>query len=91
MNKLKLIVVVVLISLTFYSIQKQTKTVEKSIVNNGFIINDAYYTLHFNIENKTNQKPVLVIAMELKKEAHYISPFAKIDFKGKFFYGFRKL
>lgn len=85
MNKLKQTVIVVLISLSFYSIQKQTKTVEKPMVDNGFVINDEYYTIRFKLENTNSKNPILVIAMELKNGAHYISPFTKRDFKGKFY------
>ncbi len=86
MRKLTLIIVA-FICLSFYSIQKQTETnkTEKTIVDNGFIINDEYYKLHFNIEEKNKENPILVIAIELKKDAHYISPFAKLDFTGKFY------
>ncbi|HIP47370.1 MAG TPA: hypothetical protein EYG92_00170 [Lutibacter sp.] len=86
MNKLKLILVV-LIGFSFYSIQKQKEIqkIEKPNVENGFVINDEDYTIRFKLENTNSQNPILVIAMELKKGAHYISPFAKRDFKGKFY------
>jgi len=57
---------------------------EKPIENHGFTINDEAYTLHFDIENTGNQKPALVIAIELHNDSHFISPYAKRDFKGKF-------
>jgi hypothetical protein len=87
MRKLILILIIAFISLSFYSIQKQTENnkTDKPTIDNGFSINDNYYNLHFSVENKANQKPTLVIVIELKKEAHYISPFAKLDFTGKFF------
>lgn len=90
MNKLT-ILVLLLLSISFSKSQQQTEThkeilkIEKPEIKNGFTINDKDYTLHFEIENADSQKPSLVIAIELHNGSHYISPYARRDFKGKFY------
>lgn len=82
---------VLLLSIAFSTSQQQSKTTQKTVIIekpeiiNGFTINDKDYTIHFEIENTDNQKPSLVIAIELHNNSHYISPNAKRDFKGKFY------
>ena len=83
--------VVLLLSIFFSTSQQQTETtqetikIEKPEIMNGFTINNHDYTLHFEIEKTNDQKHTLVIAIELHNDAHYISPFAKRDFSGKFY------
>ena len=90
MDKLTTIVLL-LVSIFFSTSQQQTETtqeiinIEKPKIMNGFTINDKDYTIHFSIEKTKDQKPTLVIAMELHNGAHYVSPFAKGDFSGKFY------
>lgn len=90
MKKLTLLAFL-LLSSYFSKSQDQTRInqeitkIEKIKKNNGFTIYDQEYTLHFEIENTNNQKPILVISMKLHNNSHYISPFAKRDFKGKFY------
>ena len=90
MNKL-ITLVLLLLSTSYSKSQKQPETaqetvkIEKPEIMNGFTINDKDYTIHFEIENTVNQKPSLVIAIELHNDSHYISPNAKRNFKGKFY------
>ena len=81
-----------LISFSFSTSQQQTETTTQEVVNilkpetsNGFTVKNQDYTLHFDVENMIGQKPTLVIFIELHNGSHYISPFAKRDFKGKFY------
>ncbi len=80
-----------LLSITFSTNQQHTRTIletvkiEKPETFKEFTVNDKDYTLHFKIENSDNQKPSLLIAIELHNNSHYISPNAKRDFKGKFY------
>lgn len=82
---------VLLLCISFSKSQQQPETTQETVKNekpeimNGFTINDKDYTLHFKIENTDNQKPSLMIAIELHNDSHYISPNAKRDFKGKFY------
>lgn len=96
MNKLTSLTVV-LLSFAFTTSQQQQTEITQEIVNikkpetfKGFTINDKDYTLHFEIEKNNpdsyrDQKHTLVISIELHNDSHYISPFAKRDFKGKFY------
>ena len=80
-----------LLSITFSTNQQHTRTIletvkiEKPETFKEFTVNDKDYTLHFKIENSDNQKPSLLIAIELHNNSHYISPNAKRDFSGKFY------
>ncbi len=90
MNKLATLAVL-LLSIPFSKSQPQTKTfkeivkVERPEIKNRVTIDNKDYTLHFEIENADTQKPFLVIAIELRNGSHFISPYAKRDFKGKFY------
>ena len=55
------------------------------VSDNGFSINDQDYTLRFDVEQINDKELVLVIAIELHNGSHYISPYAKRDFSGKFY------
>jgi len=90
MNILKTFTVL-LLSTFFSTSQQQTETTQETIkienpeITNGFTINNQDYTLHFEIEKTNDQKHTLVVAIELHNDSHFISPFAKRDFKGKFY------
>ena len=77
-----------LLSISFNAIETETNQdiikIENPDTNNGFIITDKDYTLHFEIEKTNDQKYNLVLTVELHNEAYYISPSAKGDFSGKF-------
>ena len=82
---------VLLLAISFSTREQQIETtqaavnIKKSETNNGFTVNDQDYTLYFDVEKVKGQNPTLVIAIELHNGSHYISPFAKRDFKGKFY------
>jgi len=57
------------------------KTTIKSEVLN---ITDDLYDLQIRIETSENNKQYLVFDMKLHNNSHFISPYAKRDFKGKF-------
>ena len=42
------------------------------------------YTIIFLLETTENNETYLIIEMELRNDSHYVSPYAKRDFKGKF-------
>ena len=81
---------VMLLSFCFGTGQQQSKSTQaisilKPEPKNGFTVNDQDYTLYFDIETAKDQKPTLVITVELHDGSYYISPYAKKDFKGKFY------
>ncbi len=61
------------------------RNLKNSEEDKGFTVKDKDYTLSFKIINVASKTPSLLITMELRNGAHYISPFAKGDFTGKFF------
>ncbi|NOQ92073.1 MAG: hypothetical protein GQ552_05070 [Flavobacteriaceae bacterium] len=82
-----------LLSIAFSIIQPQTKT-QNPIKKNyapetfdKFTVNHEDYTLSISIESADNQ-PVLVISMDLKNNAYFISPLEEKDFTGKFYFDF---
>lgn len=52
------------------------------------IVNHEAYTLKISIENPKSTNPILVIAMELKNKAHFISPLEEKEFMGKLNFDF---
>lgn len=62
---------------------KITKTT--TITDNVLTISDELYTLQFKIEKTKINQHNLVLDMKLHKGAHFISPFEKKHFSGKFF------
>lgn len=42
------------------------------------------YAIKFLLETTKNNETYLIIEMELRNDSHYVSPYAKRDFKGKF-------
>lgn len=90
MNKL-ITLAILLLSISCGLSQEQTETIkdtsklDKINKNEGLTIYDKEYTLRFKIENTKNQKPSLIIAIELHNGSHYISPFEQKEFSGKFY------
>ena len=82
---------VLLLAISFSTGTQQKETnqifanIKKPETNNGFTVNDQDYTLYFDVEKVIGQKPTLVIVIELHNGSHYVSPFSKKDFKGKFY------
>ena len=80
-----------LLSFSFIMGQQQTETtqeianIKKSESGKGFTIDDKDYTLHIEVENIKGQTSNLVITIELRNGSHYVSPYAKREFKGKFY------
>lgn len=52
------------------------------------IVNHEDYTLNISLENTNSNNPVLVIVMELKNKAHFISSMEKKEFSEKFYFDF---
>ena len=93
MNKL-ITLAVVLLSISFSATPQQSQTelaIEKTDTPETFdevTVNHEDYTLHISLENTQSNNPILVIAMELKNNAHYISPLERKEFTGKFHFDF---
>ncbi len=92
MNK-SITILLLLLNFSYANYKQQSNTskdiakLEKpkaSITNEVLTINDELYTLQIRIETSDN-KQYLVFDMKLKNGSHFISPYAKRDFKGKFF------
>lgn len=90
MNKL----LIVCIALLFFNCKSDKKQLTAVLENNKFVepidvkdfttVKDSEYTLHFEIE-QTDNKPLLVISIKLHNGSRFVSPYAKQDFKGKFY------
>lgn len=53
-------------------------------INDFTTVYDKDYTLHFEIKN-AKSNPQLVISIKLHNNSYFVSPYAKRDFKGKFY------
>lgn len=51
-------------------------------------INHDDYTLKISLENANSTQPILVISMDLKNNAKFISPMEEKEFTGKFYFDF---
>lgn len=93
MNK-KITLAVVLLTISFSASPQQSQTelaIEKMETPETFdevTVNHEDYTLQISLENTHSNNPILVIAMELKNNAHFISPLEEKEFKGKFHFDF---
>ncbi len=86
-------IVFVLLSITLSTNLPQSQThnpINERVAPNTFdevTVNHEDYILSISIESTDNQ-PVLVISMDLKNNAHFISPLEEKDFTGKFYFDF---
>jgi len=53
-----------------------------------YVVNHDDYTLKLSLENTNSNLPILVIEMNLKNNAHFISPLEEKEFTGKFYFDF---
>jgi|GEM_PF-4777888 len=53
-----------------------------------YTINHDDYTLKLSLENTNSNLPILVIAMDLKNNARFISPLEEKELEGKFYFDF---
>jgi len=65
--------------------ENNTINIENTSVSEPLIITDDLYEIKLTIEETENQLYTLVVSIELRDNAHFISPYAKGDFSGKFY------
>lgn len=87
----KLIIFLIVLFFNCKSDKKQLAALSENEIHNKpevikdfTTVNDKDYTLHFEIEN-TKNNPVLVISIKLHNNSYFVSPYAKRNFKGKFY------